>query len=47
MIDNATQYMVDVLTNFGLLYGAKEDAKLKTKIQLNLKIIKMNFLVQT
>lgn len=45
-IDNASQYMADVLTNFGLLYGAKEDAELKAKIQLSLKIVKMKFLAK-
>lgn len=34
-------YMADVLTNFGLLYGAKEDAELEARIQVNMKIAKM------
>lgn len=37
-IDSESRYMANTLTNFDLLYGAKEDAKLQAQIQLNPKI---------
>ena len=39
-------YMADVLTNFGLSYGAKEDAKLEARIQANMKIAEMSVLAK-
>lgn len=38
--------MVDALTNFGLMFEAKEDARLEAYIQLNLKIVEMNILAK-
>ena len=38
--------MADALTNFGLLYAAKEDAKLEAQVQSSLQIAQMNVLAQ-
>ena len=38
--------MTDALTNIGLLYEAKDDAKLEARIQLSLQIVEMNVLTK-
>ena len=38
--------MADALTNFGLLYASKEDAKLEAQVQSSLQIAQMNVLAQ-
>lgn len=46
MVDSKAQVMADALTNFGLLYAAKDDAKIEVQLQLSLQISRLNAFAQ-